>query len=37
MDRERSKQSISAGLMAGAFAAGVFALTFLAAMLYIAS
>ena len=37
MDRERAKQSLSAGLMAGAFAAAAFALTFIAAMLYIAS
>ena len=37
MDRESSKQTIRAGLIAGAFASGVFALTFLAAMLYIAS
>ena len=37
MDRETAKQNVSAGLMAGAFAAAIFALTFVAAMLYIAS
>lgn len=37
MDRETSRKDIRAGLTAGAFAAGIFALTFLAAMLYIAS
>ena len=37
MDRETSKANISAGLMAGGIAAAVFALCFVAAMLYIAS
>ena len=37
MDRETSRKDIGAGLLAGAIAAGVFALSFLAAMLYIAS
>jgi hypothetical protein len=37
VDRERAKQSISAGLGAGALAAAIFALSFVAAMLYIAS
>jgi hypothetical protein len=37
VDRESTKQNISAGLLAGAFAAATFALSFIAAMLYIAS
>jgi hypothetical protein len=37
VDRESAKQSMSAGLVAGGFAAAVFALTFVAAVLYIAS
>jgi hypothetical protein len=37
VDRETSKREMSAGLQAGAFAAAVFALCFVAAMLYIAS
>jgi hypothetical protein len=37
VDRERARQSLSAGLTAGTFAAAIFALTFVAAMLYIAS
>jgi len=37
VDRETSKANISAGLMAGGIAAAVFALCFVAAMLYIAS
>jgi hypothetical protein len=37
MDRETARRNISAGLMAGGIAAAVFALTFVIAMLYIAS
>jgi hypothetical protein len=37
VDRETSRRDIGAGLTAGAFAAAVFALCFVAAMLYIAS
>jgi hypothetical protein len=37
MDRETSRANISAGLVAGGLAAAVFALCFLAAVLYIAS
>jgi hypothetical protein len=37
VDRETAKSNISGGLLAGGFAAGVFALCFIAAMLYIAS
>lgn len=37
MDRETSRRDISAGLLAGGFAVAVFALTFVAATLYIAS
>ncbi len=37
MDRETAKRSISAGLMAGGFAAAIFALSFVIALLYIAS
>jgi hypothetical protein len=37
VDRETSKRQLSAGLVAGGFAAAVFALCFLAATLYIAS
>jgi hypothetical protein len=36
MDRERARQNISAGLLAGGFAAAVFALCFVVAFLYIA-
>jgi hypothetical protein len=36
MDRELARKNISAGLLAGGFAAAVFALCFLAAILYIA-
>jgi len=37
VDRETSKREMAAGLQAGAFAAAVFALCFVAAMFYIAS
>ncbi len=37
MDRETAKANMGAGLMAGGIAAAVFALCFVAAMLYIAS
>jgi hypothetical protein len=37
VDRERARSNISAGLMAGGIAAAIFALTFVAAVLYIAS
>jgi hypothetical protein len=37
MDRETARRNLTAGLMAGGIAAAVFALCFLAAMLYIAS
>jgi hypothetical protein len=37
VDRETAKRDIGAGLLAGGIAAGVFALCFVAAMLYIAS
>jgi hypothetical protein len=37
VDRETARRDMGAGLLAGAFAAAVFALCFLAAMLYIAS
>jgi hypothetical protein len=37
VDRETSRRDIGAGLMAGGIAAGIFALCFIAAMLYIAS
>jgi hypothetical protein len=37
VDRESAKRNMSAGLVAGGFAAAVFALTFVAAVLYIAS
>jgi len=37
VDRESAKQNMSAGLLAGGIAASVFALCFVAAMLYIAS
>jgi hypothetical protein len=37
VDRETARRNIGAGLAAGAFAATVFALCFVAAMLYIAS
>jgi hypothetical protein len=37
VDRERAKLSVTAGLAAGGFAAAVFALSFVAAVLYIAS
>jgi hypothetical protein len=37
VDRETSRANMSAGLMAGGIAAAVFALCFMAAMLYIAS
>jgi len=37
VDRETSRRDLRAGLLAGAFAATVFALCFVAATLYIAS
>jgi len=37
VDRETSRRDIRAGLVAGGFAAAVFGLCFVAAMLYIAS
>ena len=37
MDRESAKANMGAGLLAGGIAAAVFALCFVAAMLYIAS
>jgi hypothetical protein len=37
VDRETAKRNMTAGLMAGGVAAAIFALSFLAAMLYIAS
>jgi hypothetical protein len=36
VDRETSRREMAAGLVAGGIAAGVFALCFVAAMLYIA-
>jgi hypothetical protein len=36
MDRETARKNMSAGLVAGALAASVFALCFVAALLYIA-
>jgi hypothetical protein len=36
MDRENARQQLSAGLVTGGIAAGVFALCFVAAFLYIA-
>jgi hypothetical protein len=37
VDRETARRNMAAGLLAGAFAAGVFGLCFVLAMLYIAS
>jgi hypothetical protein len=37
VDRESARRNIGAGLIAGGIAAGVFALTFVFALLYIAS
>jgi hypothetical protein len=37
MDRETARANMGAGLLAGGIAAAVFALCFVAAMLYIAS
>jgi hypothetical protein len=37
MDRETARRNIGAGLVAGGIAASVFALCFVAAVLYIAS
>jgi hypothetical protein len=37
VDRETSRREMGAGLLAGGVAAGVFALCFVTAMLYIAS
>jgi hypothetical protein len=36
MDRETARKNMAAGLLAGGFAATVFALCFVAALLYIA-
>jgi hypothetical protein len=36
MDRETARKNIGAGLIAGGFAAAMFALAFVAAVLYIA-
>jgi hypothetical protein len=36
MDRETARRQMSAGLVAGGIAAGIFALSFIAAFLYIA-
>jgi hypothetical protein len=36
MDRETARKNISAGLVAGGFAAAIFALCFVVAFLYIA-
>jgi hypothetical protein len=36
MDRESARHSMKAGLIVGGFAAAVFALTFVVALLYIA-
>ena len=36
MDRESARKNMTAGLVAGGFAAGIFALSFIAAFLYIA-
>jgi len=36
VDRETARKNISAGLLAGGIAAAVFALSFVAALLYIA-
>ena len=36
MDRETARKNMGSGLMAGAFAASIFALCFVAAFLYIA-
>jgi hypothetical protein len=37
VDRETARRSMKAGLVAGGFAAAVFALSFVVALLYIAS
>jgi hypothetical protein len=37
VDRETARRNMVAGLLAGGIAAGMFALSFVAAMLYIAS
>jgi hypothetical protein len=37
VDRETSRRNMTAGLFAGGIAAGIFALCFVVAMLYIAS
>jgi hypothetical protein len=37
VDRETAKSNVTAGLVAGGFAAAIFALSFVAAVLYIAS
>jgi hypothetical protein len=37
VDRETTRRDMAAGLLAGGIAAGVFALCFVAAMLFIAS
>jgi hypothetical protein len=37
VDREQARRNMTAGLLAGGIATGVFALSFIVAMLYIAS
>jgi hypothetical protein len=37
VDREQARANLSAGLLAGGIAAAIFALSFVAAVLYIAS
>jgi hypothetical protein len=37
VDRETAKRNLTAGLIAGGFATAIFALSFVAALLYIAS
>jgi hypothetical protein len=36
MDRETARRNLRAGLVAGGFAAAIFALSFVAALLYVA-
>jgi hypothetical protein len=37
VDRESARRNMGAGLLAGGIAAGIFAISFIAAVLYIAS
>jgi hypothetical protein len=37
VDRETARRNISTGLLAGGFAAAIFALSFVVALLYVAS